>query len=203
MIMKTFWIVGLYLIAILLLSIQIVTAHKECKYEKGRWLDCDPDTGMQKRILRLKTFKPHLVDCTKEKQMERPCKKQCKYVKGAWSDCLNGRKERIDKLRTDVSSSFCKSEKIVNKSCRKQCAYNKTEWTLCENGLKNRTLTLVMNPETPNSDDCEPIKNIVKPCSNQNNNNNNNNINNNHDNNNKGKKNPNKKNGQKIKLEQQ
>lgn len=59
-----------------------------------------------------------------------------------------------------------------------------------------------MNPETPNSDDCEPIKNIVKPCSNQNNNNKNN-INNNHDNNNKGKKNPNKKNGQKIKIEQQ
>ncbi|KAH7643003.1 uncharacterized protein LOC124497631 [Dermatophagoides farinae] len=183
---------------LLSLSIQIVSSHKDCKYEKGRWLDCDPDTGIQKRILRLKTYKAHLPDCIKEKHMERPCKKQCRYIKGAWSDCVNGMRERIDIIRTDISSSHCKAEKVVNKSCRKQCTYNKTEWSTCEKGLKNKTLTLATNPETPNSHDCEPVKNVVKPCSN-NSGNNNNNINKNNKNNvNKVKKNSNKKNGNKI-----
>ena len=80
-----------------------------------------------------------------------------------------------------------------------ECTYNKTEWSTCEKGLKNKTLTLATNPETPNSHDCEPVKNVVKPCSNNSGNNNNNNINKNNKNNvNKVKKNSNKKNGNKI-----
>lgn len=45
---------------------------------------------------------------------------ECKYSKGVWSECTNGAKERLDKLKTEVSTSGCKPEKAISKQCKKR-----------------------------------------------------------------------------------
>ncbi|KAH9400774.1 hypothetical protein TYRP_002349 [Tyrophagus putrescentiae] len=151
-------------------------ADNECRYDKGPWQECDALTGKQKRILTMRSAAgggegrsagaPVNSDCPSEKFIERPCKKQCKYSKGVWSECTNGAKERVDKLKAEVSTSGCKPEKAISKQCKKQCAYEKSEWSICEGGVKTKTLTLVEGGtgQTPNSVDCEPTKTITKVC---------------------------------------
>jgi len=137
---------------------------QECRYEKEPWEECDPTTGQQKRVLKLKTSRSISAQCEPEKFIQRPCKKNCRYSKGIWSDCLNGVKHRLDTLKTGITSTFgCEQTRNITKSCKEPCHYAKSDWSPCENGVKSKTFSL-MNEGLNSGSGCETTKVVRKQC---------------------------------------
>jgi len=135
----------------------------ECRYEKGPWEDCDFNTGVQKRVLKLKSARS-ATTCEPVKQIQRSCKKNCRYAKGTWSECVQGTRNRIDTIKNDVpslnSNTMCEPIRNITKACKEPCRYEKSEWSICENGVKTKTLTLTNG----GSSNCQPTKLITKEC---------------------------------------
>jgi len=86
-----------------------------CRYEKGQWTDCDPQTNMRSRTL---TLKKGDEGCDRTRTIEKKCKKACRYDKGEWSKCVNGTMTRTDNIRPGCDPS-CKQTREVNKNCNK------------------------------------------------------------------------------------
>lgn len=52
----------------------------ECRYEKQDWEECDPNTGQQRRVLKLKSSRSVATNCESEKYIHRVCKKSRSIV---------------------------------------------------------------------------------------------------------------------------
>jgi len=143
---------------------RFIRAAKECRYEKGPWDECDPNTGTQKRTLKLKTMRSSESVCEPVMYRQRSCKKSCRYTRGVWGHCNNGLRYRVDILKNTDSS--CESVRNITKTCKEQCRYSKSEWTQCENGIKTKTLTLIIDERNTGSG-CEMTKLITKECQRQ------------------------------------
>jgi len=134
----------------------------ECRYDKGVWEECDVNTGLQRRPLKLKTLRAP-SHCEQVKFITRPCKKDCRYAKGAWTDCVNGERHRVDTIKT--ASVGCEPSRNITKKCKQVCRYSKSDWSPCEAGIKTKTLTLLADETGVTvTSQCEQNKVIRKQC---------------------------------------
>ncbi|KAL0279920.1 UNVERIFIED_CONTAM: hypothetical protein PYX00_001371 [Menopon gallinae] len=94
-----------------------------CRYVKGQWTECDPDTKHRTRTLRLK--KGDESQCEQTKTIQKKCKKACRYEKGSWSDCNSqGQTVRTDKLKANSDPS-CEQSRQITKQCKSKAGKNK------------------------------------------------------------------------------
>ncbi|XP_014769616.1 uncharacterized protein LOC106868732 isoform X2 [Octopus bimaculoides] len=136
---------------------------KECKYMKGTWSACDPNTSTKNMTMMLKKGDPKKCPATRIKS--KGCKqgKECKYEKGEWSACdpVTNKKVRALTLRRGDPNS-CEKEKTISKSCRRNCKYNKGAWSKCDPATKTKHRTLTL--KAPNDSSCPAIKPQTKQC---------------------------------------
>ncbi|CAI9721582.1 58-like isoform X2 [Octopus vulgaris] len=136
---------------------------KECKYMKGTWSACDPNTSTKNMTMMLKKGDPK--KCPETRIKSKGCKqgKACKYTRGPWSQCdaQTNEKTRVLKLRRG-DPNRCQKEKTLTKTCKLKCKYEKGEWSACDPVTNKKVRVLTLRRGDPNS--CEKEKTISKSC---------------------------------------
>ncbi|XP_064618034.1 pleiotrophin-like [Liolophura sinensis] len=109
---------------------------QKCRYSKGDWSPCNPETQKITRTLTLKRGDASV--CPPTKEIVKKCRKECKYGKGAWSECnpITGYKTRTATLKKGDTSK-CKPTKTVSRRCKKGQAGQEEEE---EQGWKSQRL---------------------------------------------------------------
>lgn len=87
-----------------------------CRYVKGQWSECDPNTNTRSRTLSLKKGDK---SCEQTKIIQKKCKKACRYEKGTWSGCVNQMMTRIDNLKVN-SDATCEKTRRLTKRCKQE-----------------------------------------------------------------------------------
>ncbi|XP_076286223.1 uncharacterized protein LOC143211943 [Lasioglossum baleicum] len=87
-----------------------------CKYERGQWSECDPQTNTRSRTLKLKKGDK---SCEQTKTIQKKCKKPCRYEKGTWTGCVNQLMTRVDNLKTN-SDPTCEKMRRLTRGCKSE-----------------------------------------------------------------------------------
>ncbi|XP_029634653.1 uncharacterized protein LOC115210287 isoform X4 [Octopus sinensis] len=141
---------------------------KECKYMKGTWSACDPNTSTKNMTMMLKKGDPK--KCPETRIKSKGCKqgKDCKYNKGAWSKCdpTTKTKSRTLTLKA-LSDSSCPASKPQTKDCKgnvnnKGCKYSYGDWSACNTTSNIRTKTMTL--DSGDRSMCEATKTVTKSC---------------------------------------
>ncbi|CAI9721583.1 58-like isoform X2 [Octopus vulgaris] len=141
---------------------------KECKYMKGTWSACDPNTSTKNMTMMLKKGDPK--KCPETRIKSKGCKqgKDCKYNKGAWSKCDPTTKTKSRTLTLKApSDSSCPASKPQTKDCKgnvnnKGCKYSYGDWSACNTTSNIRTKTMTL--DSGDRSMCEATKTVTKSC---------------------------------------
>lgn len=144
---------------------------KVCKYTKGAWSECDPNTNTRTRQLELK--KGNSSVCLPRKQITKKCKKPCKYTKGPWQPCNEASNEKVRQLTLKKGDpSVCDANVTITKSCRRhnaftaaktsQCKYQPMPWEECD--ANTNTMTRILKLKSGDPALCQETKQLARKC---------------------------------------